>query len=99
MREIMRTLAAAGLVAALAALPAAAEPGSGEAPACQADQPADVNGEVEALQRAVMQQMIEAGDDPSEQGIVLNNRGYNYGVPPGVRFDPIVEAPADPQAQ
>jgi hypothetical protein len=64
-------------------------------------QPADVNSNAQALQRAAMERiLIEADEDPDSEAVVLNGRGYNYGPPPDVRFDPTVErAPADPQPQ
>jgi hypothetical protein len=35
---------------------------------------------------------VQPETDPGSDYVVLNNRGYNYGPPPGVRFDALIPA-------
>jgi hypothetical protein len=94
---------AATLLLASAALGADESPVSPQGESCPAGVGSpDVNGQAQELMRSVAQQDLQPGQNPEgdPDTVVLNNRGYNYGPPPGVRFDPIVERPpADPHAQ
>jgi hypothetical protein len=81
---------------------AVAEPlSSSEGSVCEAAEPQDVNAEAAELMRRIVE--AQAGQNPATESdfVVLNNRGYNYGPPPGVRFDPLPagRAPLDPEAR
>jgi hypothetical protein len=90
-------LAGAALLAALAARSpwASAQPGealaSEDAAQCRATAAPSADAEIVAL----MQQDLLAAQQrpepaPGSNVVVLNNRGYNYGPPPGVRFDALL---------
>jgi len=93
-------LAAAAVLAGTASW-AADGAGSESVGSCQAGaEMGDMNGQV----AEIIHQLVERErQNPREDSgfVVLNNRGYNYGPPPSVRFDPIglERAPADPHAQ
>jgi hypothetical protein len=104
-RGKMSKTACAALAAAviLAGTASWAGDGAGSEPvgSCQAGaEMGDMNGQV----AEIIHQLVERErQNPREDSglVVLNNRGYNYGPPPSVRFDPIglERAPADPHAQ
>ena len=101
-----RTRGAVLAAALLFAAPAVAEPAAalpqGESCPAEVAASSDVNTEAAELMRRLAAEDLQPGQNPSGDSdtIVLNNRGYNYGPGPGLRFDPVVERPpADPHAQ
>jgi hypothetical protein len=95
-------LAGAVLLAALAARPPWASAQSGEAGEVLASgddviqcEPAGApspDAEIVALMQQDLLAAQQRPRGPSEGSdvVVLNNRGYNYGPPPGVRFDALL---------
>jgi len=91
-------LAVAALLAGLAARPpwasaqAGEAPGSADAAQCGPAEAPSADAEIAALMqqdlRAAQQQA--AGSLEGSGVVVLNNRGYNYGPPPGVRLDALL---------
>lgn len=96
MRVLERFQVGAGCIA-LAAMLAIASPGvravraedTASAGTCSAGQPARLDAEVQVfLAELRREQQPRVGSDPRGAGIVvLNNRGYNYGPPPGMLMD------------
>jgi hypothetical protein len=63
------------------------EPQGGEGGQCALSQPSRLDAEVESFVAELRRQ--RAGQEPSRDVIVLNNRGYNYGPGPGIQLDMI----------
>ncbi len=92
-------LAGVALLAALAARSPwasaqASEPGqalaSEDAAQCRAAAAPSADAEIVALMQQDLRAAQRQPAAPGSDFVVLNNRGYNYGPPPGVRFDALL---------
>ena len=58
-------------------------PAAAQGPSCRADKPPSSPG-IAALTAKLRQQAAAQANSSSEDVVVLNNRGYNYGPPPSL---------------
>ncbi len=106
MRRVERFRTTAGFLAIVACF-ALASPGvdpvrAEEAPAevggqCAATRPGTADAEVESFVAELRREQIAQVARGDREVIVLNNRGYNYGPPRGVRLDLIRAEAARPR--
>jgi hypothetical protein len=87
-------LAVAGLVAVRGTSAGESTAPAPDAPQCGASAEASVDAQVDVLMSRAMQDLREqreaAGLPAESDWVVLNNRGFNYGPPPGPRFDALL---------
>jgi hypothetical protein len=71
-----------------------AAPSSSDGPQCSPSDPkasiAHSGASMDQLQARIEAQVAARGGSAEGMPILLNNRGYNYGPPPGVRFDALL---------